>query len=679
MKEHEFNLFEQLEVNIGKIQLTSMMMAYISDRNNDEMINAQKVISSKVSNREKNQYSTMDCLHDIETHLPLLTCLLNAVGYMKSTDLRRRMTLATILFTAHRNLNHIQRSLACILYFQGLSKEGIQLLNQIGVVVSDSTFRRELLCLHGMYKAQLSQTAFTTETYGIAYDNCNIMMRKWDSTPENRSKQWNFTLRGYYEIRYPFQDLSSEPMISPNSLNLTHFYPSLNDHKWLYCASVEVIENVFKKQKRRLITPRGNIFCNYLSIEKLLDHNKAPWCMYPLEMVDADESTGDGNIKVLEQISADARLDDADPMRLLVAGDQGTLGRIQTAKIWRLTDVNPKERLTWVLPVMGELHLLMALIKTIRNTFWKKTGGSFIVGSLGYVASSISGEMLTRDSQSHHDNERYLLETLKIYICVMKEELKISSGEQILTELNKSQTDGFSHGRKYIYQFIQLMLLYQVTKECGRINDGAGIQVMHKVLLPVFHGGRNKNYVAELLRERIYLLCDLSEKEAYISMYNRMLCPSGKPTRYIACDHAMEMQVRTFKRAMLNSGSNQSISHYEKLSVTAKMVDDEFENVKKGYKNGETGFKHSSKPISTNLSKSLVQTVRNHVWKSESEEFKVPNIEEEGAYSVVTLAQGYIEKKKARIFIGRTEEEELELEKEMQLDTDLDQPITWDD
>ena len=98
----------------------------------------------------------------------------------------------------------------------------------------------------------------------------------------------------------------------------------------------------------------------------------------PVQSMDIPNSTVDGNISTIEKILEQTGLAqyekeedtiDIDPYIILFHGDLGTGERIQTAKRRRRTEASPRDRLQYVVFVMGVFHLKMACAETIWRVF----------------------------------------------------------------------------------------------------------------------------------------------------------------------------------------------------------------------------------------------------------------------------------------------------------------------
>ena len=98
----------------------------------------------------------------------------------------------------------------------------------------------------------------------------------------------------------------------------------------------------------------------------------------PVQSMDIPNSTVEGNIKTIERLleqTGRAPLEEEgdtvnlDPYVVLFHGDLGTGERIQTAKRRRRIETSPRDRLQYVVFVMGLFHLKMACAETIWRIF----------------------------------------------------------------------------------------------------------------------------------------------------------------------------------------------------------------------------------------------------------------------------------------------------------------------
>lgn len=102
--------------------------------------------------------------------------------------------------------------------------------------------------------------------------------------------------------------------------------------------------------------------------------------MVPVQSMDIPNSTVEGNISAIEKLleqTGQAPLQEEqntcnfDPYVVLFHGDLGTGERIQTAKRRRGLESSPRDRLQYVVFVMGLFHLKMARVETIWRVFLK--------------------------------------------------------------------------------------------------------------------------------------------------------------------------------------------------------------------------------------------------------------------------------------------------------------------
>lgn len=99
-----------------------------------------------------------------------------------------------------------------------------------------------------------------------------------------------------------------------------------------------------------------------------------PTQIIPLQSLDITNSTVTGNIDTIEKILEQTGLGDYEPPTptipldrhvLLFHGDLGTGDRINSARSWRSIEGGPRDRLQFVVFVMGLFHAKMACTETI--------------------------------------------------------------------------------------------------------------------------------------------------------------------------------------------------------------------------------------------------------------------------------------------------------------------------
>ena len=100
----------------------------------------------------------------------------------------------------------------------------------------------------------------------------------------------------------------------------------------------------------------------------------------PLQSMDISNSTVSGNINTIMNLLEQTGLGEYEPPTptipldsniLLFHGDLGTGDRINSARQWRSIETSPRDRLQFVVFVMGLFHTKMACTETIWRTFLK--------------------------------------------------------------------------------------------------------------------------------------------------------------------------------------------------------------------------------------------------------------------------------------------------------------------
>jgi hypothetical protein len=93
----------------------------------------------------------------------------------------------------------------------------------------------------------------------------------------------------------------------------------------------------------------------------------------PGKVVDASESSIGGNIQVLDAIRSQGGVafskEQLTDKVVLVHGDLGTVERIEGAQQARSVELDPVNRLQWVLPVFGLPHLQMNAVEALRRIY----------------------------------------------------------------------------------------------------------------------------------------------------------------------------------------------------------------------------------------------------------------------------------------------------------------------
>ena len=111
--------------------------------------------------------------------------------------------------------------------------------------------------------------------------------------------------------------------------------------------------------------------CAHLTIKKQYETTEQyveKSVIYPIAIIDVDESYTDNNVIILDEFQKMLGIDDT--TQQCVVGDQATCRSICGARRRRVADV-PSSRLLWAKENPGDFHFAWECLKVIFLTFWE--------------------------------------------------------------------------------------------------------------------------------------------------------------------------------------------------------------------------------------------------------------------------------------------------------------------
>lgn len=143
----------------------------------------------------------------------------------------------------------------------------------------------------------------------------------------------------------------------------------------------------------------------------------------PVQSMDISNSTVEGNISTIEklldqtglaQLEGEHHTVNIDPYIIMFHGDLGTGERIQTAKRRKSIEATPRDRLQYVVFVMGLFHLKMACAETIWRIFLKDPKAQAENQKTSFYSNFKSSDPVTPVVFLHHLSFAQLMRQLAI-------------------------------------------------------------------------------------------------------------------------------------------------------------------------------------------------------------------------------------------------------------------------
>lgn len=257
----------------------------------------------------------------------------------------------------------------------------------------------------------------------------------------------------------------------------------------------------------------------------------------------------------------------------MIVGDQLTCKNVRGCKLWRASETQAKNRLTWahetpgmghhyiitsmlyVYLTTGDFHFLWECLKVIFLTFW---GSPAQPGCLSNMKEIVMRQQVDKAVKVFNVGDEFLVHCFKAQLAA-----------KICSLLNlKSVTDAIEHQNSLEWlrstatklvvdtlmppqatmdpsyarhrAFLHTAFLYVDLRNAIRYEDGVHIIRMWKLWLPRFIGTGRKNYATECVHLVANLFADLPKHLAFITMHNRTVNTQGKLGRGKPIDQMVE-------------------------------------------------------------------------------------------------------------------------------------------
>ncbi|KAG9069635.1 hypothetical protein KI688_010539 [Linnemannia hyalina] len=218
-----------------------------------------------------------------------------------------------------------------------------------------------------------------THQWILIYDNINYYDSKFNQRLDNRNVVVSGVTLTIVISRHQDDDLSQDALLPlPDRPPLKDLYPRQVNDERLRHASLFFLFDCLQRHHEP--------FQHYAVPFRIrpispLDVSKT-WA-FEIPAMDIDQSSLDGNMRVLEEVKKLLQLDDEWFRNhvVIVGGNQLTVSRVRTMIRYRAPDVSAFNRLQWAIPVLQLFHLQMIVCGTILRTHY---GHITSPGSLAY-------------------------------------------------------------------------------------------------------------------------------------------------------------------------------------------------------------------------------------------------------------------------------------------------------
>lgn len=506
---------------------------------------------------------TLDPVHDIKSRTAIVGTLASMIMHCQS-----------------QQHNYFQRIMGIFFHASSCSKDVINTLAKAHICVSyDST----LAAIGALTEdaIRIVREAVLKDNWYIIYDNINLFMTVTDQRVDNADTQIN----GATATIVPGKELGNvdKPYNPQATLMLDDFLPDDQAVKDAKVASqfylVDVLQRHHSTYKRISMPPIREI--RSLPIEQSVT--------YPIPAMEIDQSSVEGNLEILKFIIACTLLLPTtyfdNRKRVIIAGDQLTVARVETVQKLLDDDVTAFDRMEWALPALQLFHLLMNLCSLIVKTHF---GESDDPGSLSFYVNKLKRKRVSEGSSSFHAADELLRNVFDGKVLrLWREELGVDSLEALdalgtnqdeTTMLSQVSTAAEAIRARYLVRpeanrkaygnantnaalFIRDMLVYIELGDAIKQGDVGRIEAALAPITIMFQAGGTKNYANQLLRLAFDIRHTWTELRTDAIFSSWLINTTGKAGGWIPSDLYQEHNNLFTKVRYAAKGSNRTFAN----------------------------------------------------------------------------------------------------------------------
>ncbi|KAG0200566.1 hypothetical protein BGX28_006417, partial [Mortierella sp. GBA30] len=311
---------------------------------------------------------------------------------------------------------------------------------------------------------------------------------------------------------------------------------------------------------------------------------------YELQIMDIDQSTREGNIRVLERAKTELALPDewfTNATRVIIAGDLLTVSRIRTVKALRVSDVTEFHRLKWAVPYAPQDTLWLPIDTRVVGIFISALGRRRLNRDMpcyhtaDELLNNVFAAMVRRLWQvelgfedlgglTSHVRRTLIAEAAaaleEVDEKVLKGRVAVRVRETIVRTINiiheKYFTDSATMSKTFgsanvnAALFIRDMVIYKDFCRAIKAGDIGRIQLALKYATIMFQAGGTKNYAIELLRLHWGIHHVWTEKTTQAIFSSMLMNTKGKKDSWIPADLYQEHNNHLIKNTYAVRGSS---------------------------------------------------------------------------------------------------------------------------
>ncbi|KAI9350714.1 hypothetical protein BDR26DRAFT_984237 [Obelidium mucronatum] len=531
--------------------------------------------------------------------------------------------LGILLQDRWKHNNVLQQYFGLVLDGCQLTRKGVTLMNQIGVLVSHPKISR--------LKDEISQkalawkpSAYLPFKYGLCWDNYNQFERKATVTSSNQSTMINATVIKAILLQYDDEALSSSSPIKPiQDITVADILPSTTDlllrnrcfkFETFQCVKLIFRDNIDQEAVGQCLFPfEGEAFPE--EVQPFL----------PISVLNVNEIETEGAIKVMEHAMealkvvsklGEQLVDDTAPIVLPFAGDLGSILACRRAEMCRKLEEIPSKaaKLQGFAYIIGGFHVLMNGMNAVGGIYWGdpkeagtlshylhnvKENKTLHVGKPGNYYSLRNGmgeyaqcllQFLVKEKVSDLNDAttasiQQAIDEVVDAILGAEFDVKFVFKESITAKTKRSSVAlEFSKPpesasfRFYVYNYLKHYCLFKSLDHAYRINDSYAIQALLRTIMPLF-AETSPNYMRELVMNNIELLGVHSERTRNLCVKNTVVATNLERRTFAEVDLTCEWDIGYTKSIAKSLGPNKDIHQIEKIYTNAGVLGDLLRNL----------------------------------------------------------------------------------------------------
>lgn len=303
------------------------------------------------------------------------------------------MIVAMLSYSRSHNRCKIQKLLTVYFKACGLATKGFDTLHALGVSMSQKWAYDGIDQLALASRAALLEDIRKYRFFG-GHDNLNVPFRVYEQRLDSKSHFDSGTLGTIIVVK-------NESLALPSN-DIIQAHKSAGEKRPIKFADILRLEAKAQPDIRlraihrvlgfllhadpfNLATYEGNgdpLFAPPPPIKQLPTGPEHKTCQYMLDTVHIDESSYDGNDRVMHEWFRQLKLDSVDEKKktareryVIWVGDQLTVARLRGLRRFRCEDINPWEQMSWLEERFGYMHAEVALEHSFHDQYYLTSSG----------------------------------------------------------------------------------------------------------------------------------------------------------------------------------------------------------------------------------------------------------------------------------------------------------------